>query len=177
MSSDITDYSSDGVPEAELPGILVLKSDNAAVFSAKLADYALQAVGGVVDSFTQPETSPPSNTPELTVPDPKRANAEAFSAKLADYALQAVGGVVDTFTSPEQTEQTTATPDSTPKSTDSAVKPASTPKPTDLAVKPANTVISNAKTAAPKRQTLVHTPETGATLPILQWQETCLPLV
>ncbi|WP_202950213.1 hypothetical protein, partial [Yersinia pestis] len=72
---------------------------------------------------------------------------------LADYALQAVGGVVDTFTSPEQTEQTTATPDSTPKSTDSAVKPASTPKPTDLAVKPANTVISNAKTAAPKRQT------------------------
>ncbi|OMK93193.1 autotransporter outer membrane beta-barrel domain-containing protein [Yersinia pestis subsp. microtus bv. Caucasica] len=211
LSSDITDYSSDGVPEAELPGILVLKSDNAAVFSAKLADYALQAVGGVVDSFTQPETSPPSNTPELTVPDPKRANAaafsakladyalqtvggvvdsftqpetsppsntpeltvpdpkranaEAFSAKLADYALQAVGGVVDTFTSPEQTEQTeqtTATPDSTPKSTDSAVKPASTPKPTDLAVKPANTVISNAKTAAPKRQTLVHTPENGS---------------
>ncbi len=195
LSSDITDYSSDGVPEAELPGILVLKSDNAAVFSAKLADYALQAVGGVVDSFTQPETSPPSNTPELTVPDPKRANAaafsakladyalqtvggvvdsftqpetsppsntpeltvpdpkranaEAFSAKLADYALQAVGGVVDTFTSPEQTEQTTATPDSTPKST-------------DLAVKPANTVISNAKTAAPKRQTLVHTPENGS---------------
>ncbi len=99
---------------------------------------------------------------ELTVPDPKRANAEAFSAKLADYALQAVGGVVDTFTSPEQTEQTTATPDSTPKSTDSAVKPASTPKPTDLAVKPANTVISNAKTAAPKRQTLVHTPENGS---------------
>ncbi len=162
LSSDITDYSSDGVPEAELPGILVLKSDNAAVFSAKLADYALQTVGGVVDSFTQPETSPPSNTPELTVPDPKRANAEAFSAKLADYALQAVGGVVDTFTSPEQTEQTTATPDSTPKSTDSAVKPASTPKPTDLAVKPANTVISNAKTAAPKRQTLVHTPENGS---------------
>ncbi len=162
LSSDITDYSSDGVPEAELPGILVLKSDNAAVFSAKLADYALQAVGGVVDSFTQPETSPPSNTPELTVPDPKRANAAAFSAKLADYALQAVGGVVDTFTSPEQTEQTTATPDSTPKSTDSAVKPASTPKPTDLAVKPANTVISNAKTAAPKRQTLVHTPENGS---------------
>ncbi len=165
LSSDITDYSSDGVPEAELPGILVLKSDNAAVFSAKLADYALQAVGGVVDSFTQPETSPPSNTPELTVPDPKRANAEAFSAKLADYALQTVGGVVDTFTSPEQTEQTeqtTATPDSTPKSTDSAVKPASTPKPTDLAVKPANTVISNAKTAAPKRQTLVHTPENGS---------------
>ncbi|PRH61627.1 autotransporter YapG [Yersinia pestis] len=208
LSSDITDYSSDGVPEAELPGILVLKSDNAAVFSAKLADYALQAVGGVVDSFTQPETSPPSNTPELTVPDPKRANAaafsakladyalqtvggvvdsftqpetsppsntpeltvpdpkranaEAFSAKLADYALQAVGGVVDTFTSPEQTEQTTATPDTTPKSTDSAVKPASTPKPTDLAVKPANTVISNAKTAAPKRQTLVHTPENGS---------------
>ncbi|CRY71543.1 autotransporter outer membrane beta-barrel domain-containing protein [Yersinia pseudotuberculosis] len=165
LSSDITDYSSDGVPEAELPGILVLKSDNAAVFSAKLADYALQTVGGVVDSFTQPETSPPSNTPELTVPDPKRANAEAFSAKLADYALQAVGGVVDTFTSPEQT---TATPDSTPKSTDSAVKPAlavnpaSTPKPTDLAVKPANTVISNAKTAAPKRQTLVHTPENGS---------------
>ncbi|KZB75171.1 autotransporter outer membrane beta-barrel domain-containing protein [Yersinia pestis] len=116
LSSDITDYSSDGVPEAELPGILVLKSDNAAV----------------------------------------------FSAKLADYALQAVGGVVDTFTSPEQTEQTTATPDSTPKSTDSAVKPASTPKPTDLAVKPANTVISNAKTAAPKRQTLVHTPENGS---------------
>ncbi len=165
LSSDITDYSSDGVPEAELPGILVLKSDNAAVFSAKLADYALQAVGGVVDSFTQPETSPPSNTPELTVPDPKRANAAVFSAKLADYALQAVGGVVDTFTSPEQTEQTeqtTATPDSTPKSTDSAVKPASTPKPTDLAVKPANTVISNAKTAAPKRQTLVHTPENGS---------------
>ncbi len=165
LSSDITDYSSDGVPEAELPGILVLKSDNAAVFSAKLADYALQAVGGVVDSFTQPETNTPSNTPELTVPDPKRANAEAFSAKLADYALQAVGGVVDTFTSPEQTEQTeqtTATPDSTPKSTDSAVKPASTPKPTDLAVKPANTVISNAKTAAPKRQTLVHTPENGS---------------
>ncbi len=165
LSSDITDYSSDGVPEAELPGILVLKSDNAAVFSAKLADYALQTVGGVVDSFTQPETSPPSNTPELTVPDPKRANAEAFSAKLADYALQTVGGVVDTFTSPEQTEQTeqtTATPDSTPKSTDSAVKPASTPKPTDLAVKPANTVISNAKTAAPKRQTLVHTPENGS---------------
>ncbi len=162
LSSDITDYSSDGVPEAELPGILVLKSDNAAVFSAKLADYALQTVGGVVDSFTQPETSPPSNTPELTVPDPKRANAAAFSAKLADYALQAVGGVVDTFTSPEQTEQTTATPDSTPKSTDSAVKPASTPKPTDLAVKPANTVISNAKTAAPKRQTLVHTPENGS---------------
>ncbi|CNI27028.1 autotransporter protein [Yersinia pseudotuberculosis] len=172
LSSDITDYSSDGVPEAELPGILVLKSDNAAVFSAKLADYALQAVGGVVDSFTQPETSPPSNTPELTVPDPKRANAEAFSAKLADYALQAVGGVVDTFTSPEQT---TATPDSTPKptdlavnpastpkSTDSAVKPASTPKPTDLAVKPVNTVISSAKTAAPKRQTLVHTPENGS---------------
>ncbi len=162
LSSDITDYSSDGVPEAELPGILVLKSDNAAAFSAKLADYALQTVGGVVDSFTQPETSPPSNTPELTVPDPKRANAAAFSAKLADYALQAVGGVVDTFTSPEQTEQTTATPDSTPKSTDSAVKPASTPKPTDLAVKPANTVISNAKTAAPKRQTLVHTPENGS---------------
>ncbi|PRH62343.1 autotransporter outer membrane beta-barrel domain-containing protein [Yersinia pestis] len=162
LSSDITDYSSDGVPEAELPGILVLKSDNAAVFSAKLADYALQTVGGVVDSFTQPETSPPSNTPELTVPDPKRANAAAFSAKLADYALQTVGGVVDTFTSPEQTEQTTATPDSTPKSTDSAVKPASTPKPTDLAVKPANTVISNAKTAAPKRQTLVHTPENGS---------------
>ncbi len=172
LSSDITDYSSDGVPEAELPGILVLKSDNAAVFSAKLADYALQAVGGVVDSFTQPETSPPSNTPELTVPDPKRANAAAFSAKLADYALQAVGGVVDTFTSPEQT---TATPDSTPKptdlavnpastpkSTDSAVKPASTPKPTDLAVKPVNTVISSAKTAAPKRQTLVHTPENGS---------------
>ncbi|RYC25680.1 autotransporter outer membrane beta-barrel domain-containing protein [Yersinia pseudotuberculosis] len=172
LSSDITDYSSDGVPEAELPGILVLKSDNAAVFSAKLADYALQTVGGVVDSFTQPETSPPSNTPELTVPDPKRANAEAFSAKLADYALQAVGGVVDTFTSPEQT---TATPDSTPKptdlavnpastpkSTDSAVKPASTPKPTDLAVKPVNTVISSAKTAAPKRQTLVHTPENGS---------------
>ncbi len=159
LSSDITDYSSDGVPEAELPGILVLKSDNAAAFSAKLADYALQAVGGVVDSFTQPETSPPSNTPELTVPDPKRANAEAFSAKLADYALQAVGGVVDTFTSPEQT---TATPDSTPKSTDSAVKPASTPKPTDLAVKPVNTVISSAKTAAPKRQTLVHTPENGS---------------
>ncbi len=165
LSSDITDYSSDGVPEAELPGILVLKSDNAAVFSAKLADYALQAVGGVVDSFTQPETNTPSNTPELPAPDPKRANAEAFSAKLADYALQAVGGVVDTFTSPEQTEQTeqtTATPDSTPKSTDSAVKPASTPKPTDLAVKPANTVISNAKTAAPKRQTLVHTPENGS---------------
>ncbi|WP_081708422.1 autotransporter outer membrane beta-barrel domain-containing protein [Yersinia wautersii] len=267
LSSDITDYSSDGVPEAELPGILVLKSDNAAVFSAKLADYALQAVGGVVDSFTQPETSPPSNTPELTVPDPKRANAAAFSAKLADYALQAVGGVVDsftqpetntpsntpeltvpdpkranaaafsakladyalqavggvvdsftqpeasppsnapelavpdpkranaaafsakladyalqavggvvdTFTSPEQTGQTTATPDSTPKSTDSAVKPASTPKstdlavkptstpkPTDLAVKPASTVISSAKTAAPKRQTLVHTPENGS---------------
>ncbi len=159
LSSDITDYSSDGVPEAELPGILVLKSDNAAAFSAKLADYALQTVGGVVDSFTQPETSPPSNTPELTVPDPKRANAEAFSAKLADYALQAVGGVVDTFTSPEQT---TATPDSTPKSTDSAVKPASTPKPTDLAVKPVNTVISSAKTAAPKRQTLVHTPENGS---------------
>ncbi len=165
LSSDITDYSSDGVPEAELPGILVLKSDNAAVFSAKLADYALQTVGGVVDSFTQPETNTPSNTPELPAPDPKRANAEAFSAKLADYALQAVGGVVDTFTSPEQTEQTeqtTATPDSTPKSTDSAVKPASTPKPTDLAVKPANTVISNAKTAAPKRQTLVHTPENGS---------------
>ncbi|MHA3247624.1 autotransporter YapG [Yersinia pseudotuberculosis] len=165
LSSDITDYSSDGVPEAELPGILVLKSDNAAVFSAKLADYALQAVGGVVDSFTQPETNTPSNTPELPAPDPKRANAAVFSAKLADYALQAVGGVVDTFTSPEQTEQTeqtTATPDSTPKSTDSAVKPASTPKPTDLAVKPANTVISNAKTAAPKRQTLVHTPENGS---------------
>lgn len=119
LSSDITDYSSDGVPEAELPGILVLKSDNAAVFSAKLADYALQAVGGVVDTFTSPEQT-------------------------------------------EQTEQTTATPDSTPKSTDSAVKPASTPKPTDLAVKPANTVISNAKTAAPKRQTLVHTPENGS---------------
>ncbi|ABS47604.1 MULTISPECIES: autotransporter YapG [Yersinia pseudotuberculosis complex] len=218
LSSDITDYSSDGVPEAELPGILVLKSDNAAVFSAKLADYALQAVGGVVDSFTQPETSPPSNTPELTVPDPKRANAAAFSAKLADYALQTVGGVVDSFTQPETSppsntpeltvpdpkranaeafsakladyalqavggvvdtftspEQTTATPDSTPKptdlavnpastpkSTDSAVKPASTPKPTDLAVKPVNTVISSAKTAAPKRQTLVHTPENGS---------------
>ncbi|BCU89069.1 autotransporter protein [Yersinia pseudotuberculosis] len=211
LSSDITDYSSDGVPEAELPGILVLKSDNAAVFSAKLADYALQTVGGVVDSFTQPETSPPSNTPELTVPDPKRANAAAFSAKLADYALQTVGGVVDSFTQPETSppsntpeltvpdpkranaeafsakladyalqavggvvdtftspEQTTATPDSTPKSTDSAVKPAlavnpaSTPKPTDLAVKPANTVISNAKTAAPKRQTLVQTPENGS---------------
>lgn len=165
LSSDITDYSSDGVPEAELPEILALKSDNAAALSAKLADYALQTVGGVVDSFTQPETSPPSNAPELAVPDPKRANAAAFSAKLADYALQAVGGVVDTFTSPEQTEQTeqtTATPDSTPKSTDSAVKPASTPKPTDLAVKPANTVISNAKTAAPKRQTLVHTPENGS---------------
>ncbi len=98
LSSDITDYSSDGVPEAELPGILVLKSDNAAVFSAKLADYALQAVGGVVDSFTQPETNTPSNTPELPAPDPKRANAAVFSAKLADYALQTVGGVVDSFT-------------------------------------------------------------------------------
>ncbi|WP_181255241.1 autotransporter outer membrane beta-barrel domain-containing protein, partial [Yersinia pseudotuberculosis] len=164
------------------------KRANAAAFSAKLADYALQTVGGVVDSFTQPETNAPSNAPELTAPDPKRANAAAFSAKLADYALQAVGGVVDTFTSPEQTGQTTATPDSTPKSTDSAVKPASTPKSTDLAVnpastpkptdlavkpastpkstdlavKPASTVISSAKTAAPKRQTLVHTPENGS---------------
>ncbi len=126
LSSDITDYSSDGVPEAELPGILVLKSDNAAVFSAKLADYALQAVGGVVDTFTSPEqtTATPDSTPKPT-----------------DLAVN---------------------PASTPKSTDSAVKPASTPKPTDLAVKPVNTVISSAKTAAPKRQTLVHTPENGS---------------
>ncbi|WP_145480765.1 autotransporter outer membrane beta-barrel domain-containing protein [Yersinia similis] len=201
LSSDITDYSSDSVPETELPEMLALKSDKAAALSAKLADYALQAVGGAVDSFTQPETNAPTNTPELTVPDPKRAKATALSAKLADYALQAVGGVVDstanalndasastdknpelthaqtvagalndyalqavgdvgdafplpkgmveTLTSPEKTEQTTATPDGAPKST-------------HLAVKPESAVISSAKTTAPKRHTLVHTPESGS---------------
>ncbi|WP_072084358.1 autotransporter outer membrane beta-barrel domain-containing protein [Yersinia similis] len=201
LSSDITDYSSDSVPETELPEMLALKSDKAAALSAKLADYALQAVGGAVDSFTQPGTNAPTNTPELTVPDPKRAKATALSAKLADYALQAVGGVVDstanalndasastdknpelthaqtvagalndyalqavgdvgdafplpkgmveTLTSPEKTEQTTATPDGAPKST-------------HLAVKPESAVISSAKTTAPKRHTLVHTPESGS---------------
>ncbi|WP_145476387.1 autotransporter outer membrane beta-barrel domain-containing protein [Yersinia similis] len=247
LSSDITDYSSDSVPETELPEMLALKSDKAAALSAKLADYALQAVGGAVDSFTQPETNAPTNTPELTVPDPKRAKATALSAKLADYALQAVGGAVDSFTqpgtnaptntpeltvpdpkrakaaalsakladyalqavggvvdsttnalngasastdknpelthaqtvagalndyalqavgdvgdafplpkgmvetltSPEKTEQTTATPDGAPKST-------------HLAVKPESAVISSAKTTAPKRHTLVHTPESGS---------------
>ncbi|WP_145502138.1 autotransporter outer membrane beta-barrel domain-containing protein [Yersinia similis] len=247
LSSDITDYSSDSVPETELPEMLALKSDKAAALSAKLADYALQAVGGAVDSFTQPVTNAPTNTPELTVPDPKRAKATALSAKLADYALQAVGGAVDSFTqpetnaptntpeltvpdpkrakatalsakladyalqavggvvdstanalndasastdknpelthaqtvagalndyalqavgdvgdafplpkgmvetltSPEKTEQTTATPDGAPKST-------------HLAVKPESAVISSAKTTAPKRHTLVHTPESGS---------------
>ncbi|AHK18743.1 autotransporter [Yersinia similis] len=112
LSSDITDYSSDSVPETELPEMLALKSDKAAALSAKLAGYALQAVGGAVDSFTQPGTNAPTNTPELTVPDPKRAKATALSAKLADYALQAVGGAVDSFTQPG-TNAPTNTPELT----------------------------------------------------------------
>ncbi|WP_404273322.1 autotransporter outer membrane beta-barrel domain-containing protein [Yersinia similis] len=112
LSSDITDYSSDSVPETELPEMLALKSDKAAALSAKLAGYALQAVGGAVDSFTQPGTNAPTNTPELTVPDPKRAKATALSAKLANYALQAVGGAVDSFTQPG-TNAPTNTPELT----------------------------------------------------------------